>query len=390
MAGPSLKAPFPWFGGKRLAAELVWARFGNVANYVEPFAGSLAVLLARPHAPRVETVNDLDCYLSNFWRATQHDPEAVARYADWPVNEADLRARHQWLVLSAASAEFRDRMRADPDYYDAKIAGWWCWGLCCWIGAGWCSGNPAAAAPTHASRPRLSHATSSLGVIAGCQATQKLPDLTGHAGATGRGILASGGPRKKRSQQLPDLSGASGASGRGIHASAGPTKKRPQQSGDGFSAGISASCPEAVRLEWILGWFARLRDRLRQVRVCCGDWTRVCGSESVTTRIGLTGIFLDPPYSSATGRDPDLYAEDCGQVAHAVRTYCLERGNDPRLRIALCGYAGEHEELEEHGWSVARWRANGGYGNRSAKGLANRGKERIWFSPHCLSQRTLF
>lgn len=39
-----LKAPFPWFGGKSRAAHLVWERFGAVGNYVEPFAGSLAVL----------------------------------------------------------------------------------------------------------------------------------------------------------------------------------------------------------------------------------------------------------------------------------------------------------------------------------------------------------
>jgi site-specific DNA-adenine methylase len=43
-----MKAPFPWFGGKSRAAHLVWERFGNVPNYVEPFAGSLAVLLSRP------------------------------------------------------------------------------------------------------------------------------------------------------------------------------------------------------------------------------------------------------------------------------------------------------------------------------------------------------
>ena len=56
-----LKAPFPWFGGKSRVADIVWDRFGDVANYVEPFFGSGAVLLARPHPPRIETVNDLDC-----------------------------------------------------------------------------------------------------------------------------------------------------------------------------------------------------------------------------------------------------------------------------------------------------------------------------------------
>ena len=29
----------------------------------------------------------------------------------------------------------------DPDFFDAKAAGWWCWGLNCWIGSGWCSGS---------------------------------------------------------------------------------------------------------------------------------------------------------------------------------------------------------------------------------------------------------
>jgi hypothetical protein len=50
MTEQNLKAPFPWFGGKIRAAHLIWPRFGDVPNYVEPFAGSLAVLLRRPIA----------------------------------------------------------------------------------------------------------------------------------------------------------------------------------------------------------------------------------------------------------------------------------------------------------------------------------------------------
>lgn len=90
-----MKAPFIWFGGKRKVAPLVWEALGDVDNYVEPFAGSLAVLLERPtwHEGRCETVNDADRYLSNLWRALSKDPEAVAEWADWPVNEADLLAR---------------------------------------------------------------------------------------------------------------------------------------------------------------------------------------------------------------------------------------------------------------------------------------------------------
>jgi len=134
------RAPFPWFGGKSKIAPQVWARLGDTPNYVEPFFGSGAVLLKRPDwSPQVtwtETINDRDGFVANFWRAVKNDPAQVAHYADWPTNENDLNARHVWL------RERRDSLtrllEGDPDYYDPKIAGWWVWGLCCWIGGGWC------------------------------------------------------------------------------------------------------------------------------------------------------------------------------------------------------------------------------------------------------------
>jgi DNA adenine methylase len=132
-------APFPWFGGKARVAGEVWEALGNVEHYVEPFAGSLAVLLQRPHVPRIETVNDLDGYVANFWRAVRADPEGVAEYADWPVNETDLEARHLWLVNTGRQR--LEALRSDPDYHDAQVAGWWVWGQCAWIGSGWCSGE---------------------------------------------------------------------------------------------------------------------------------------------------------------------------------------------------------------------------------------------------------
>ncbi len=72
-----IKAPFPWFGGKSRAAPLIWSRLGEVDNYVEPFAGSLAVLLGSPRIARTETVNDKDGFIANFWRAVAADPNAV-------------------------------------------------------------------------------------------------------------------------------------------------------------------------------------------------------------------------------------------------------------------------------------------------------------------------
>ena len=132
-----MQAPFPWYGGKRRWAEEIWARFGVPDVYVEPFAGSLAVLLANPRPAQREIVCDKDGLICNFWRALAHDPDAVAHYADYPTIHHDLTARHAWLVRWREGAAAR--LEEDPDFYDAKVAGWWVWGLSSWIGDGWCA-----------------------------------------------------------------------------------------------------------------------------------------------------------------------------------------------------------------------------------------------------------
>ena len=119
------KAPFVYMGGKRTVADLVWARLGDVPNYCEPFAGSLAVLLKRPSPPQTETVNDLDCFLANAWRSMSRYPEETAEYACWPVSEVDMQARHHYLVMGPESERFRESMRTDPDFCSPKFAGWW-------------------------------------------------------------------------------------------------------------------------------------------------------------------------------------------------------------------------------------------------------------------------
>jgi len=137
-----LVAPFPYYGAKRVPAPEIWGRFGDVDHYVEPFAGSLAVLLARPGRGRpgaAETVNDADCLVANFWRALKADPAGVAEAVDYPVIEADLHARHLW--LANRGRQLAAKVAWDPEFFDARVAGWWAWGLSAWVGGGWCSGD---------------------------------------------------------------------------------------------------------------------------------------------------------------------------------------------------------------------------------------------------------
>ena len=129
-----MKTPFPWYGNKSKWGELVWRAFGNPTTYVEPFAGSLAVLLARPHEPRREVVCDTDGGICNFWRSVANDPDEVAYWATWPTIHDDLTARHRWLIKWRCN--HADKLRIDADYYDAKAAGWWIWGVSNWIGSG--------------------------------------------------------------------------------------------------------------------------------------------------------------------------------------------------------------------------------------------------------------
>jgi DNA adenine methylase len=299
----------------------------------EPFAGSLAVLLNRPHPPHIETVNDICAFIANVFRALRADPDGVAAWCDRQPNEADLHAIHTWLVGQREA--FTARLMGDPDYYDAKVAGRWLYGIACWIGGGWCSGNGA---------------------------WQSVEGQLRYVGSTRQGI--------KRA--LPHL----GDAGRGVHRQ----PLRLNHVGQGVYQHLDDTGQGRLA-----SWFAALQARLRYVRICCGDWSRVLGP-SVTFKNGLTGILLDPPYSLEEDRDMRLYTCDDGAVAHAVREWCVDNGDNPLLRIAFCAYGEVHDELLSHGWRKIAWKAHGGMGSRSnGRGRANSAREVVYFSPHCLT-----
>ena len=185
---------------------------------------------------------------------------------------------------------------------------------------------------------------------------------------------ARGVQRTAEFEQIPVLGGSRGAANRGLHAT-GLAKKLPGlQNGSGTGAGVHRIGMSGH----VYDWMDALAARLRRVRVCCGDWTRVLGRSS-TELIGVTGVFLDPPYL-ADFRDPSLYGVESADVAHAVREWAIKNGKNRKLRIALCGYEGEHEMPAD--WQCVAWKAAGGYA-AAAGNVENSAKERIWFSPHC-------
>ena len=332
---PGLLAPFPYFGGKRIVTKDVWKRLGEPRQYIEPFCGSAAMLLAKPTPASLEVICDGSGFIANFWRAVKHQPAEVARYADYPVSHVDLGARHVWIMDNCG--HLGDSMQ-DPDWIgDAKIAGWWLWGQCCWIARGWCDWSKAG-------KPRK----------------------ISHLAYAGRGVQALG--------QIPHISNA----GLGVQAlgsishisNAGLGVQAPGQIS--HVNDIDDDGPETLTSGGFTAhrWLHVLSKRLERVRIIHGDWSRCLNHNYGKDN---TAVFLDPPYRSYEKLYGDVVA-----VADAVAEWAREHAN---LRVALCGHTGDYDLP---GWDAVPWsRSKFTYGGDKTTSM-----ECIWYSPACLPADT--
>lgn len=270
-----MKTPFPYFGAKGTIAPEIWHRFGDPAYYFEPFAGSLGALLGRPKVGRYEYVGDIDCQITNFYRAVQFgDPRELARLAKWPVSQLDLQARIKW--LKSQRTRLHHNLTDDPKWYDAECAAWYAW-------------------------------------VQSARINQSSPSII--LGRTS-GVL-------RKDQNLEE-------------------------------------------------YLDSLKNRLKDVVINYGDWTRIANAALRNAKRAECAILFDPPYDTRTGRQKNLYAHDSPDVSSYVRRWALAQAKiHPRLRIALCGYEGEHDMPDD--WEELPWWSRMG-----------KGKERIWFSPNCL------
>jgi DNA adenine methylase len=143
-----VKPPFTYFGGKTAIAAQIAALLPPHEHYVEPFAGSLGVLLAKPPS-RMETVNDLDGDLMAFWRVLRDRPADLERVCaltphsraehladcDRGVPDDLERARRVWVLLTQGRGGHlwrgtgwryyqnpRGSGSSMPDYLDAYVS----------------------------------------------------------------------------------------------------------------------------------------------------------------------------------------------------------------------------------------------------------------------------
>lgn len=121
-----VKPPFAYYGGKTTLAPTIAELLPEHEHYVEPFAGSLAVLLAKKPS-RAETVNDLDGDLVTFWRVlrdrtedlervcslTPHSRGELSIAADLDITDDLERARRVFVRLTQSRS------------HSMKQTGWW-------------------------------------------------------------------------------------------------------------------------------------------------------------------------------------------------------------------------------------------------------------------------
>jgi DNA adenine methylase len=418
------KAPFPYFGGKSKASPAVWEALGDVEHYVEPFCGSMAVLLNRPHEPNrpyhSETVCDVDGLLINAWRGIQLYPEETAFHASNPV------------AL---------RLMADPHWCDPMLAGWWLWGCSCWIGSGWCAntqawvfgpdgrltrrkdlpedycsepwepgvsiqiphlGNDGRGANRPGTRepgvkrPRPHLSNDGQGVNRPGTREPGVKRPRPHLSNDGQGVNHAGTREPGVKRQIPLMVNA----GRGVYnqnaRELGVSKQKPFLNADGQGVNIHTSKEiglienefNPVTMPELRRWFNYLSERLRHVNIINGDWQEcISNAFSAGSKKGICGVFLDPPYADTANRKDNLYAHDSLTIAHDAVEWCLKHGDDPELRIVLAGFDREHgDKLLKAGWTEKEWFAKGhltgGMGNINKDGHQQE-RERLWLSPNC-------
>lgn len=80
---------FPYSGGKRRLLKYILPVIPEHSTYIEPFAGGLAVFLAKPRA-KVEVVNDLNAEVSGFYLYVREHLESLLAEMEWYLHSVDI------------------------------------------------------------------------------------------------------------------------------------------------------------------------------------------------------------------------------------------------------------------------------------------------------------
>lgn len=306
-----IKRPIPYYGSKEKIAQTIVdiIKKDNWSNqYIEPFVGSNSILLQDDFDGIKVIINDFDGKITNIWRALKYKPEETAGFIQGVCNTINLTGLD--LAVQRSYDALLDRLHADIDYCDPKLAAHFIDLCCSWIGDG--AGNVKGPWTTIKDEDNIDILVRKEKGDIACKQAQYTSD---------RGI--------KCTQPLH-------------YANQGIICKQAQYTGD---VGINA------KHSGISVWFNAISKRLSDTYILSNDFERILNLYCIKSK--RTTIFFDPPYDNKgnAGTGVDYISDDANIISKRTREWCI-RNHDVlnKTRIIIAGRGIEHDELLNYGY----------------------------------------
>ena len=309
-----IKRPIPYYGSKEKIAQPIVdiIKKDNWSNqYIEPFVGSNSILLQDDFDGIKVIINDFDGKITNIWRSLKYKPDETAGYIQGVCNSINLTGLD--LAIQRSYDSLLDRLHADIDYCDPKLAAHFMDICCLWIGGG--AGNAKGPWTTIKDEDNIDILVRKEKGDIVCKQAQYSSDRCI------RGINC------QQAQYDSD---------RGINC---------QQAQYGSDRGINA------KHSGISAWFNAISKRLSDTYILSLDFERILNMYVIISK--RTTIFLDPPYDSKgnAGNGVDYITKDGDSISKRTRDWCIKNHDAlNKTRIILAGRGNEHDELLNYGY----------------------------------------
>jgi DNA adenine methylase len=116
-----MRSPIPYFGGKRLLAKWILEHFPKHEQYCEPYFGGGSILFRKEQRGH-ETINDIDEYVTNFFRVLRDDGE---RFID------------RAMMTEFGEGVFKECRETFRTEEDPLLKAWKWWVVSCMCFSGW-------------------------------------------------------------------------------------------------------------------------------------------------------------------------------------------------------------------------------------------------------------
>ena len=306
-----IKRPIPYYGSKEKIAQTIVdiIKKDNWSNqYIEPFVGSNSILLQDDFDGIKVIINDFDGKITNIWRSLKYKPEETAGYIQGVCNSINLTGLD--LAIQRSYDSLLDRLHADIDYCDPKLAAHFMDLCCLWIGGG--AGNAKGPWTTIKDEDDIDILVRKEKCDIKCSQAQYTSD---------RGITCT--------QPLH-------------YANQGIRCKQAQYTGD-----IDINAKHNSFSEW----FNSISKRLSDTYILSHDFEHILNLYCIKSK--RTTIFFDPPYdkSGNVGTGAYYITDDVNIISKRTREWCIKNHNElSKTRIILAGRGNEHDELLNYGY----------------------------------------